>query len=163
MTSEAPNGGVRMPRWLYAGLIASLAVNLLFVGSLGGAFLHQRHGKPHGMSSRGGEDVGLLGFVRKLPKDKQAAIREQVKTGRENLQPLREASNEAWLAGNKVLAQEPFDQEKVKAAFVRMTEAETKLKMAIGDILSSMASQLTPDERQMLSEWREVRKPRKKR
>lgn len=134
------------PRWLYGALIASLAVNLLLLGSAAGAFWHHRH-------DRRGD--GLTGFVRQLPQERQGPMREFLKGEREKLKSVRDEIRTTWQETNTLLGQEPFDKDKLKAAMGRMNEAESRMRAAIGDALVETAGKMTPEERQAMKAWRE--------
>jgi uncharacterized membrane protein len=152
MTTE--NGGAARgrSRWLYGGLVASLAVNLLFVGGFGAAAWHHRHGHR-------GDDAGLMGFTRELPADRQKVLRDDIAAARQTIRPLRVAAREAWDQANAVLTAEPFDKDKYKAAMDKLTEAEGRFKSAISAALADTAAKLTPEERRGLQSWRERRRP----
>lgn len=143
------------PRWMKAVLIASLALNLLFVGGIARAMWHHRHG-PGG---RLGEDAGLMGFVRDLPGDRQKQVRDDITAARQTIRPLRKAVREAWTELNAALTAEPFDKDKYKAATDKLSEAESRLKSATAAALADTASKLTADERRLLQGWREKRRP----
>lgn len=157
MTIERPGAAAPRSRWPFYALIASLAVNLLFVGWVGAAMWHHRHG-PGGW--RGGEEGGLMGFARQVPEDRRAALRTKLKAARETVRPLRAAVNDAWTAANASLAAEPFDKAAGKAAFDRAIEADSKMRAKIDDELLTIAESLTSDERKALQAWREKRKPK---
>ena len=154
MTTE-PEAVARLPRWLYAVLIASLAVNLLFIGGVGAAYWHHR-GHGHGR----GDDFGMMGFARDLPPERQKLVRDQVTVTREAMRPLRRALRDAWADSNKVLTAEPFDKEALKAAMARQAEAEGKFKTAISAMFADTAEKLLPEERRQLQAWREKHKSR---
>jgi uncharacterized membrane protein len=147
-------GGVPETRskWLYRGLVASLALNLLFAGGLGAAAWHHRHGPR-------GDDIGLMGFARQLPQDRQKIVLEDITTARQTIRPLRKAVREAWDDANAVLTQEPFDKEKYKASMARLTDTETRHKTAVASALADTAAKLTAEERKSLQVWREKRRP----
>ncbi len=147
----------RLPRWLYPALIASMAINLLFVGGVGAAFWHHRQGP--GGHGRGG-DFGLMGFVRELPRERQTFVRDQLTAARQMLRPLRKAVRDAWDQSNTALAAEPFDKEALKAALAQQTDAESKFKSAMTSALAETAEQLKPEERRLLQTWREKQKKR---
>jgi Spy/CpxP family protein refolding chaperone len=139
-------------RWIYAGLIASLALNLLFIGGLAKAFWHHRHG-----GGRHG-DGGLMGFVHKLPADRQAVVRGDIEAARALIRPMRQSVRDAWAETNAVLTAEPFDKDKYKAAVDKLTEAEGKIRAAIASSLVETAAKLTPEERKRMQSWREKRR-----
>ena len=154
MTTETPDASRRMPRWLYWALIASLALNLLFIGRAGAAFWHHRHG------GFGPGEFGLMGFVRELPPDRQTMIRDQLTAARQTLRSMRRDVRNAWFDANTALAAEPFDKAALIAAMARQSEAEAKFKAAMAAGLADTADKLTPAERLKLQAWREKRRPR---
>jgi uncharacterized membrane protein len=152
MTTE--NGGATQgrSRWLYGGLIASLALNLLFVGGFGAAAWHHRHGPR-------GDDMGLMGFARELPADRQKLLRDDIAAARQTIRPLRVAARDAWDEANAALTAEPFDKDKYKAAMDKLTETEGRFKSAMASAFADTAAKLTPEERRSLQSWRERRRP----
>lgn len=156
MTIDPGPPVARLPRWLYAAMITSLAVNLLFIGGVGAAIWHHKRGGGHGADG----DMGLMRFARQLPGDRQTLVREQVSAARQSIRPLRRAVRDAWFDTNTALAAEPFNKDAFKAASARQTEAEAKFKTAISDALADTADKLTPQERKLLQEWREKHVPR---
>jgi uncharacterized membrane protein len=155
MTIETPGAAAPKSRWLFAGLIASMALNLLFIGWFGSAMWHHRKDP----TWRGGEP-GLMGFVRKLPEDRRPALRARLKQARETIKPFKAELDTAWTAANAALAADPFDKAAAKTAFDTAIAADAKLRAAIDDELIATAEGLSADERKLLQEWREKRKPR---
>lgn len=151
MTNDAAAPTPQRPRWLYGALIASLAVNLVVLGSAAGAFWHHRHER---------HEHSLSGFVRKLPQDRQGPLGDFVASERAKLKSIREEIRSGFKESNGLLGEEPFDKEKLKAAMGRMNEAEARLRAAIGDALVETAAKMTPEERQSLKQWRERRAER---
>lgn len=156
MTIETPGAAPSRSRWLFGGLIASLAVNLLLIGWFGSAMWHHRKERAWG----GGGEPGIMGFVRKLPEDRRPAVRARWKTAREMVKPLKADLDTAWTAANAALGADPFDKAAAKAAFDKSIAADAKLRSAIDDELIATSETLNADERKLLQEWREKRKPR---
>ena len=154
MTMSTPDAAPIRPRWMYPALIASLALNLLFVGGMGAAAWHHRHG-----GGKFGRDGGLTGFVRDLPADRQTAVRTSIDAGREAIRPLRNAVKAAFAESSTALTEEPFDPVKFKASMDRLAEAESRLKAAMSSALGDTASKLSVDERRKLQGWREKVRP----
>jgi uncharacterized membrane protein len=154
MTIEKPEltSPGKFKRW---GLIASLALNLLLIGLIAGGIWRVRH---HGQILGG--DLGLMGFVRHLPADRQPEIREQLLSAGKNLMPLRKDVQEAWMMANSVLATEPFDKETLKAALAKSRETTARVEEAMASVFAETAAKLTPTERKALQAWREKHKPR---
>ncbi|MFN0218092.1 MAG: periplasmic heavy metal sensor [Hyphomicrobium sp.] len=158
MTIDMPDAPRPRSRWLYAGLVASLAVNLLFAGWVGGAMWHHR--KDPAWRGGGGGERGLLGFVRQLPEDRRPALRARIKAARDMLKPLKDELEAAWTAANATLVVEPFDKAASKAAFTKAIDADVRLRSAIDDELLATVEGLSAEERKILQTWREKRKSR---
>lgn len=148
--------GARKPSWIKWALIASLAANLLIVGSVMGAFWSHRHGGRH-FGPGQDRELGLMGFVRELAPDRQGEMRTTLEAEREKLKPLRDGLRDGWKETNGLLVAEPFDKDKLKAAMVRMIESETRLRTAVSDVLVETSAKLSAEERQKLKAWRERR------
>jgi uncharacterized membrane protein len=144
------NPAPKRSRFLYPVLIASLAVNLLFVGGFLAAFWHHHHE---------GREPGLLDFVKELPAARQDAVRQEISAARTSMKDLREALRKSWADANALLTVEPFDKEKFKAALTQLGDAESRYKAAIYNALADTAENLDPDERKLLQSWRERRRP----
>jgi len=136
---------------LRVALIASLAVNVLIIGAVGSALLFARHG--HGWHGR--KSFGLHKFARTLPKDRRDVIHNSIKDGRAKLRPLREDVWSARAAARKVLAEEPFEEAKLKAALNVVVAADADYQRARMTIFSQTAAKLSGPEREDLSEWLE--------
>lgn len=138
-------------RRLRVGLIASLALNVLIIGAVGSALLFARHG--HGWHGR--KSFGLYGFARTLPNDRRDVIHNSIKDGRAKLRPLREEVWSARAAARKVLAEEPFEEEKLKAALNVVVAADADYQCARMTIFSQTAAKLSDAERDDLTKWLE--------
>lgn len=152
MTVEVNHLTPGPPRLLYAGLIASLAVNLLFVGLFATAAWEHRRGHPKK------SEPGLLGFVRELPADRQSAVKSEIAAAREATKELRATVRKSWLDTNAVLTAEPFDKAKFKASLDELSGIEAKYKAALYNAMADTAEKLAPEERKLLQSWREKRR-----
>lgn len=150
MTVEVDQRTPKVSRFLYPVLVASLAINLLFIGGFAAAFWHHH---------RYGREPGLLDFVKELPAARQDPVRQEISAARASMKDLREALRKSWSDANSLLTAEPFDKEKFKAALARLGDAETRYKAAIYNALADTAEKLDPDERKLLQAWRERRRP----
>jgi len=138
------------PRYLYPSFIASLALNLLFIGLFATAVWHHHEEEKE-------RDRGFLGFVSQLPADKQAEIRQQVLASRTSMKGLRDNIRKSWADANALLTQEPFDKAKFLAALMQLRAAEDAFKGAIYNAVADTAVELTPDQRKLLQDWRAKR------
>lgn len=138
------------PRYLYPSFIASLALNLLFIGLFATAVWH--HHEEDETRNR-----GFMSFVSQLPPDKQSEIRQQVLATRASMKGLRENIRKNWVDANAMLTDEPFDKAKFLAALMQLRTAEDAFKGAIYNAVANTADELTPDQRKLLQEWRAKR------
>jgi uncharacterized membrane protein len=161
--STPGNAGAGSPRgapsWLKWALIASLAVNLLIIGGAIGHHFMGPHGHPWRGEGRGGDEMGIMGYVRKLPAERRAELSKIVKSGRPDVKVLREDIRKARIGAAEALSAEPFDREKVRAALGAIGAAETRLKQASSDSFLAAAGQMTAEERSGLVAWWKKRRP----
>lgn len=152
-TSRTDEVGGWSKRKLRLALLASLAVNLLCIGLIGGSLLAGPPRRPH-------TEFGLLGFARTLPEDRAAVLRSAVEVQRPQLRELRQAARSARLEATAALEAETYDKEKIGASLVKIDEAETKLRTLVSGLFIDAAQKLTLDERRQLSEWWKRRQPK---
>jgi len=158
MTSDSGAGPTRKTIFsLRFALMVSLALNVLIIGAVVGAFLVGRHHGDHGRWHKGG---ALAGFAQTLPPERGDAIRQRLESNRATLAPLRKEEREARSAARSVLMSEPFDVEKFKAALERAVDADVKEKRARMAMFAETAATLTPEERRQLHKWFEERRKR---
>jgi len=125
-------------------LMASLALNILFVGGIAAALL-----LPH-MGRRHHAPTGLVGFAETLPAERAAFVRGKVDAQRQAFEAIYKEERESRQAARVILTEEPFDAAKFKAALDRVAEAydkETRTRMAL---VADTAAQLTLEERKQL-------------
>jgi uncharacterized membrane protein len=144
----------RRSRFLYPAFIASLALNLLFIGGIAAAAWHHHHSDR--LKAR---EAGLLGFVKELSADRQQPVRDEITAARESLKDQRAAVRKEWIATNDLLTTEPFDKEKFKASMAQLRDVENQYKTGLNNALAETAAKLSPDERKLLKSWRETRRP----
>ncbi len=141
MTAKAP-GSSRAVRWV---LLASLALNALFVGGLVSAVV--RHGGPLMMTAAGGTPNGIGAFVGGLPAERRGAVWKSTGDKRRQLAPLRRDVRAARRDVLSALTTEPFDQAAFAAAQTRLIEAEHRQRLGQRDILVDVVGTLTAEER----------------
>jgi uncharacterized membrane protein len=141
-------------------LMVSLALNVLIIGAVAGAFLMGRHHHGRGHWHKGGP---LAGFARTLPDERGDVLRQQIESNQTKLEPLRKEENAARDEARSVLMTEPFDIEKFKAALARKADADAREKRARMEQFAEMVATLTPEERRQLHAWFEKRHKRRDR
>ncbi|MEL6287227.1 MAG: periplasmic heavy metal sensor [Pseudomonadota bacterium] len=150
MTDE--NGGGqhvrwRMPRWGWALLTLSLALNLLVAGSMIGIALSGKH---HGWrDGRGpGEGRGGLGRVlRQLPEEQRVAVRNLFEQQREAVRPLRRQVREETRALRKLVAEENFDRAEFERRLSRILDMRIDIQKRVGALARDVLPLLPPEVR----------------
>jgi len=134
------------PRWLYAVLIASLALNLF----LGGRFFAYRimgplHG-PEAMLPHLIEDIGseLAQPDRDALQRAYQAHKADIKTRADDLRNARDHIREAMLS-------DPFDRDALSAAMADARDKDMALHKALEDMLFEAASEVSPEARHKLA------------
>src|SRR5262249_11530734 len=133
----------RAPRWLLAVLFASLAVNLVIVGSLAGAGL----GPPGPPGGARGVIPQLLGYASPLPAERRQPFWELTRDERGRIRPSRREVRAAREETIKALAAEPYDRQQFLAAQTKQAEAENRARAAVQDLYVKIADSLTVEER----------------
>jgi uncharacterized membrane protein len=144
----------RTPRWMLVALFASLAVNLIVVGSVAGALWRLRT-PPVGTSA---VIPNLLGYASTLPVERRKQIWEQTAEERGHIRPFRREVRATREETIKALVAEPFNRDKFLAAQARQAEAENRARAAAQDLFVKIADSLTREERHAFPVWREQRR-----
>lgn len=104
----------RAPRWLLVVLFASLALNLVIVGSVAGAMWRFRKPPPWASAIT----PNLLGYASTLSSERRKQLWEQTAEERLHIRPFRREVRAARDETVKVLATEPFDKQQFQDAQV---------------------------------------------
>lgn len=138
----APAPKSRANRWLAIGLIASVAINLAFVGW--GAVRFVKYSRWMDRDRAHIEEQ----FARRLPDDAGKAFRKAFeKTHKGNALTLREMSRELGTA----LAAEPYDRARLEAALLEHRRRLDQLQQGLQAGLLAAADAMTPEERAKLA------------
>lgn len=139
------------PSWSWRGvraaLLASLALNALFIGGLASAFFRHGSERPHARQNLGA-------YVSTLPRSRSDAILKHADERKRTFGPLRRDARQARDEALSALTAEPFDRDKFIAAETRLIEVENTLRLAQRDMLADIAGSLTPEERKAYVRWR---------
>jgi uncharacterized membrane protein len=144
----------RAPRWMLVALLASLALNLVIIGSVAGAVWRFR-GPP---ALAGIITPNLLGYASTLPRERRKQLWDASAEERRHLRPLRREVRLAREETIKVLSTEPFDKEHFRAAQTRQAAAEDRARESVRVLYARLAEVLTPEERRAFPRWREHRR-----
>jgi uncharacterized membrane protein len=144
----------RAPRGMLILLVASLALNLLFVGSLGAMMWRSRTPTWHHNVA-----PNLLGYATTLPTERRKELWERSAEDLQHIRPFRREVRAARQETIKALAAEPFDRQQFIDAQARQTEAENRARDAVKRLYLTIAEGMTPAERRGFSHWRERTRP----
>jgi len=155
--SDATQPSRFSPRTLRWALVASLALNVLIIGTVAGTLCFSRFG--HGPHGEGFKQSPLLRFARTLPRERSDMIRQKFADAQPNMEALRKGIRDARASVREALMAETFDQAKFNTALDGVVQAETNVARARTTLFGESVVQLTPEERRQLHEWLEKRKP----
>lgn len=144
------DAGRRTPRWLWATLVVSLALNLLLIGLIVGAsILRHRWGGPPLAGA------APFGYLRTLPPERREALREINRARLGSMRPLWQEVREARVEADKAFAAEPFDEGRFVAAHHRMLELDVAARKAGSQLLAEAGARMTAAERRDMLAWRD--------
>lgn len=153
-----------MSRTLKVVLIASLALNLLVVGAIGGwMFKWKRHGGP--WYGHGGIERQLFKFARDLPGQRRSELREQFRSRWKGMRPKFEDIKKTQEAAADVLTADPYDRQKLSAALQESRVRRGERLDGFSELFLDMVGQLTAEERKAFAAHLKERaaKPRRHR
>lgn len=150
--------------WVGPALLASLVLNLFLVGLLLGPMLFHRpppkEARAFGMPS---PFMGMLDRrSRSLPESDREAIREMMRAQFPNIRPYFPEIGEARIALADALASEPYDAEKIRAAFERLDKAFGGMSRALNESVIEGFSKLPADQRARIAQAMKEKAQRRK-
>lgn len=153
MTDVAPGPGApRRLRWPRILLIVSLVLNALLLGVVLRGLWAVRANMALG---GGGIEGGLPAFVATLPANRREELRQTVTANRPaELRPLRADIRRARADMARAFTADPFDRQAFIAAQQRVTEAESRFRMTVQQVLPEMGERMTAAERRAFLSWR---------
>lgn len=129
-------------------LFISLAFNLLIVGAVAGAWgagvRVQRQASDAAVVER---LPGPRGFLRALPEETRATMRQELAESWGQSRELRQAALQARRDAFAAVAQEPYDAARVRAAFHRLRAADQAAVGVFHDNVADAFAELTPQQR----------------
>ena len=139
-------------RWMPLALLASLAVNLLFLGATGAAVWRFRQAAIFG-PGQGPGSGNLLGFTATLPAARKDSIMRQTGEELRVLRPLRAEVRAARHAARVALLADPFDRNAFAMAQARVLDAEFRARKETQNLFLAIAGSMTQEERQAFAHW----------
>jgi len=138
-------------RWL---LLASLALNLFFIG-IGGAVLLQGYA-PDPAVPPAGSERSMAGRIERiaatLPREDADRLRAAYQARRDEIDGTRAAYRDRQEAVRVALRAEPFDLDALKAAMSDMRNARQTFDRRIHEFFAQQAAEMSPAGRQKLAD-----------
>ena len=133
-------------RWLVAGLVVSLVVNLALAGFVAGRLTRDFAPMP-------GFDplVGVVRLVRFLDDDRRREVMRELWGKRREFRTSLRAIRGAQRAVATAVTAEPFDEEALRAAFAEFRAQLERSQADSHEMLATIAARLTPEERGRLA------------
>ncbi len=127
----------RLPRWLWAIFIGSVALNLLIAGSFAG--MHMA-GHDHG-------GRGLRGLLSSLPGDKRKEIRGILTRHRGEVRPLRRELRQRRRELVEYLRQDTIDRGELERRLIALERRQQEIRMKLRPMVMELSEKLSPEER----------------
>jgi len=140
--------------WVGPALLASLVVNLFLIGLVvGPMFFH--HPPPKEMRAYGPPShfMGMLDRrTRSMPDDDRAAIRNIMIEQFPNIRPYFREIGESRMALAEALGSDPYDPEKVRAAFDNLDRSSSGMNKVLNEAVIQGFSKLPADQRARIAQ-----------
>lgn len=136
--------GTATPRrnWLRIALMASLALNLLFIGVVAGKAM--RHGGPFGWQHHGGPHGA---FFRRIDEPRRTELRQVLEGDRAEIDGKRAEIEKLRQGVRDLIARDTFDATAVESAVAGVMAARMELRQGGTKRFIAALSRMTPDER----------------
>jgi uncharacterized membrane protein len=148
----APAPAGRWSRWI---LLASLALNLFFVGAWAAfAWRHyawERHG-PWNPATR------IERLAASLPARDGEKLRNEFRAHQGNVEAAITTYRQAQRRMREALRADPFNAEALRAAMAEARTARGKLDETLQDVIATAGAAMTPEGRRSLADWTPYRR-----
>lgn len=150
-------------RWVKPLLVVSLALNLLFVGLVAGAFWR------HGFGAWGGPKGKIFAaaieqLITELPAEKRKKAEDVLARLRSELQPRAQERRKARARAIKALTADPFNEENFRDALANVRAIRAGVDKARHELGVELVRKLSVEERQRLLElFRKKRREHRRR
>ncbi|MEM0984617.1 MAG: periplasmic heavy metal sensor [Pseudomonadota bacterium] len=147
--------GKRSTRWRGALLTGSLMANTLFVGLFLGQWVSGPTGSPEPRGrERGPPPQARIAeqLIRAAPAERRTEIRQAFRNAIGEVRPQFAARHEARAELRAAMVADPFDPERLEAAFAALRERQAALDTAIQTALVEQLGSLSVEDRQAIAE-----------
>lgn len=153
MVTFTPRAG----KWLLAGLIVSLGLNLFLGSMIFGRHFHRPHGEMFAERAVPGADRPLRRIAQRMfasiPDDQRPILESAFAEQRPKLTAASQAARDAREKVRVVLGTEPFDQAALDRAFTELRGHTEEVQKVMQTTIGSAAAKMTPEGRKRLAEW----------
>ncbi|MEZ5961982.1 MAG: periplasmic heavy metal sensor [Hyphomonadaceae bacterium] len=129
-------------------LFVSIALNLVIVGAVGGAFLSGARVERQPSDGAVVERLpGPRAFLRALPEETRRVMRQELAESWQASRDARQAAIQARRDAFAAVAEEPYDAARVRTAFERLRAADQAAISIFHDNVIEAFGELTPEQR----------------
>jgi len=128
-------------------LFISVAFNLLIIGAVAGAFGAGVRLQRDASTAVVDRMPGPRAFIRALPEESRTKVRERLATSWQDSRDPRQAAGDARRAAFEAAATEPFDRERVRAAFAELRQADQRAIGIFHDNVVEAFAEMSVEER----------------
>jgi uncharacterized membrane protein len=147
----------RAAKWLLAGLIVSLGLNLFLGSMIFGRHFHRPHGEMFAERAVPAADRPLRRIAQRMfasiPDDQRPILESAFAEQRPKLTAASQAARDAREKVRVILGTEPFDQAALDRAFTELRGRTEEVQKVMQTTIGSAAAKMTPEGRKRLAEW----------
>jgi uncharacterized membrane protein len=133
-----------MNRSLKLVFLASIILNVLFVGVLAGLL-------PHGFDRSSSRQQRMENAIKTLPEPVQSRFRGEMEQTRKQVEPIRNQIEEARNETIRILTTEPFDEAAYERQVNKIQELRLQMGKQMSDNMKEVAKSLPPEQRKELA------------
>jgi uncharacterized membrane protein len=152
--SDGPPAAPPAGLWSRRLLLASLALNLFFVGAWA-ALTWRHYGQHHGPWT---PQTRIERLAAALPAADADKLRAEFRTHAADIEAATRSFQQAQRRMREVLRADPFDPEALRARMADARAARLKLDEALQDVIATASAAMTPEGRRKLADWTPYRR-----
>lgn len=153
MVTFTPRAG----KWLLAGLIVSLGLNLFFGAMILGRHFHQPRGEMFAERAVPGADRPLRRIAQRmfasLPDDQRPILESAFAAQRPKLAAASQAAREAREKVRVILNADTLDPAALDRAFADLRARTEEVQLVMHAAIANAAARMSPEGRKRLAEW----------
>lgn len=138
-------------------LLASLGLNLFFIGAVAALAWRYQHHPWHGPAY-----PTPAGRIEQLADSLPAADADKLRTAFRERMPAIEAARNTYRAARERLREglraDPFNADAVRNAMADARAARSKLDEALQEVIITASAQMAPESRHILADWTPLRR-----